>query len=88
MACGGWLAGEWKLATWRRPNARDVHPQWHSGTAHEPLGPPVPRRARGTHTAIGVARVRNVTRGCALAFPGENSSLRLTSNWFFSKFSN
>jgi hypothetical protein len=51
MACGGWHAGEWKLATWRRPNARGRHPQWHSGVAHGSLGSPVPRCAR-------VARVR------------------------------
>jgi hypothetical protein len=44
MADGGWHAGEWKLATWRRPNARGRHPQWHSGAAHGPLGSPVSRR--------------------------------------------
>jgi hypothetical protein len=53
-----------------------------------PLGPLVPRCARGVRTAAGVARVRDVARGRALAFPGENSSLKLLSNWFFSKFSN
>jgi hypothetical protein len=46
MACGGWHTGEWKLATWRRPNARGRHPQWHSGAAHGRLGPPVPECAR------------------------------------------
>jgi hypothetical protein len=46
MACGGWHADEWKLATWRHPNARGRHPQWQTGVAHGPLGPPVPRRAR------------------------------------------
>jgi hypothetical protein len=64
MACGGWLAGEWKLATGRRPDARDRHPQWHSGAAHGPLGPPVPRRARA-------ARVRPlVWHACATSRMG------------------
>jgi hypothetical protein len=27
MACGGWHAGEWKLAPWRHPNARERHQQ-------------------------------------------------------------
>jgi hypothetical protein len=27
MARGGWHAGEWELATWRRPNARERHQQ-------------------------------------------------------------
>jgi hypothetical protein len=27
MACGGWHAREWELATWRRPNARKRHQQ-------------------------------------------------------------
>jgi hypothetical protein len=27
MACGGWHAGEWELATWRRPSARERHQQ-------------------------------------------------------------
>jgi hypothetical protein len=27
MACGRWHAGEWELATWRRPNARERHQQ-------------------------------------------------------------
>jgi hypothetical protein len=51
MASGGWHAGESKLATWRCPNARGRHPQWHSGAAHGPLGPPVPR-------CVCAARVR------------------------------
>jgi hypothetical protein len=64
MVCGGWLAGEWKLATWRRPNARDRHPQWHSGAAHGPLGPSVPRRARA-------ARVRSLAwHACATSRVG------------------
>jgi hypothetical protein len=64
MACGGWHAGEWKLATWRRPNARGRYPQWHSSAAHGPLGPPVPRRARA-------ARVRPLAwHGCATSRVG------------------
>jgi hypothetical protein len=27
MACGGWHAGEWELATWHRPSARERHQQ-------------------------------------------------------------
>jgi hypothetical protein len=36
--------------------------------------------ARGARTATGMARVRDVARGRALAFPGQNSLLELTSN--------
>jgi hypothetical protein len=89
MACGGWHAGEWELDTWRRPNARDRHQQWHSQRGAWTAGSAgASACVRGARTAAGVARVRDVARGHALAFPGENSSLKLFSNWFFSKFSN
>jgi hypothetical protein len=64
MACGGWHAGECKLATWHRPNVRGRHPQWHADVAHGPLGPPVPRRARA-------ARVRPLAwHACATSRVG------------------
>jgi hypothetical protein len=89
MACGGWHAGKWELATWRRPNTRDRHPQWHSRHGAWTVGSAgASACARGVRMATSVIRVRDVARGCALAFPSENSSLRLSSNWFFSKFSN
>jgi hypothetical protein len=89
MACGGWHTGEWELATWRRPNARDRQPQWHSRHGVWTAGSAgASTCARGARTTAGVARVCDVARGRALAFPGENSLLKLFSNWFFSKFSN
>jgi hypothetical protein len=89
MACGGWHAGEWDLATWHRPNARERHQQYHSWRGAWTVGSAgASACARGAGTAAGVARVHDVARGCALAFPGENSSLKLFSNWLFSKFSN
>jgi hypothetical protein len=27
MACGGWHTSKWELATWRRPNARELQQQ-------------------------------------------------------------
>jgi hypothetical protein len=27
MACGGWHADEWEMATWRRPSAHECHQQ-------------------------------------------------------------
>jgi hypothetical protein len=44
--------------------------------------------ARDTRTAAGVARVRDVTRGRALAFPGCWYFAERFSKWFFSNFSN
>jgi hypothetical protein len=89
MACGGWHAGEWKLATWRRPNARGHHPQWHAGTAHGPLVPPgASACARGARMAADVARVRDVACGRALEFPGCLHFTEQFSKLFFSNFSN
>jgi hypothetical protein len=78
MACGGWHAGEWELATWRRPNTRDRHQQWHSRRSAWTTGSAgASACARGARTGAGVARVHDVARGHALVFLGENSSLKL-----------
>jgi hypothetical protein len=75
MACGGWHADEWKLATWHHPNARGRRPQWHSGAAHGPLGPPLPRCARAARVrpmawhASATSRVGALWRSRAVGIP-------------------
>jgi hypothetical protein len=77
MACDGWHADEWELATWHRPHARERHQQWHSRHDAWTAGSAgASACARGARTAAGVARARDVARGRALAFPGGNSSLK------------
>jgi hypothetical protein len=79
MVCGGWHAGEWNWPPGTVQTLASVTNSNTPGAVHGPLSPPVPRRARA-------ARVR--LQAWHTSFPGGNSSLKLFSNWFFSKFSN